>query len=155
MNETTMPNKLNETPLRRRALLPLWIKIFLWIFMVLGFIAPLGLLFGLLGMGFNLSLYGLETTNALSVIGLLILLLFAIKSAVSFGLWLEKEWAVNLAIIDASFGIIVCLFVLIFPLLVENSDIGFSIRLELVALVPYLQKMMNIKQDWLDRVAKN
>ncbi|GAA4277269.1 hypothetical protein GCM10022259_19930 [Aquimarina mytili] len=123
--------------------------------MIFGFIAPIGLLFGFLGMGFNLSLYGLETTNALSVVGLLITLLFAIKGVVSFGLWTEKDWAVQLAIIDASFGIIVCLFVLIFPLLVDNNDIGFSIRLELVVLVPYLQKMMNIKEDWSDRVANN
>ncbi|MEM9337494.1 MAG: hypothetical protein AAGA66_02115 [Bacteroidota bacterium] len=114
MTETEIiDSDLSTTKERRRKLLPIWIKIFLWIFMVFGAIVPVGLVLGAMGIDFNLALYGLETTNALSITGLLIILFFAIKGTVSFGLWTEKDWAVNLAIIDAIVGIVACSFVML------------------------------------------
>ena len=82
--------------LRRRDLLPLWIKIFIWIFLIFGTILPVILILGIIGINFNLSLYGLETTQPLSLIGLLITILFALKGIVAFGLWMEKEWAIKM-----------------------------------------------------------
>lgn len=137
---------------RRRNLLPIWIKIFLWIFMIFGAIVPVGLVLGVLGIDINLALYGLETTKALSITGLILVLLFAIKGAVSFGLWTEKDWAVNLAIIDATVGIVVCTIVMfVLPFFYEQSGFTFSLRLELIALIPYFVKMRNIKGQWESR----
>jgi len=53
---------LNENKVRRRNLLPLWMKVFVWIFMVMGAIAPICLLASLSGGSVQLALYGLETT---------------------------------------------------------------------------------------------
>ncbi|WP_440881088.1 hypothetical protein [Tenacibaculum sp. C7A-26P2] len=143
---------LSSTKERRRKLLPVWIKIFLWIFMVFGAIVPVGLILGAIGLDFNLALYGLETTNTLSITGLLIILFLAIKGTVSFGLWTEKDWAVNLAIIDAIIGIVTCSIVmLVLPFLSDNNGVNFDIRLELIALTPYLIKMRKIKGDWYNR----
>ncbi|UTW64528.1 hypothetical protein KFE98_10430 [bacterium SCSIO 12741] len=137
---------------RRRKLLPLWIKIFLWIFMVFGFIAPAGFILGLLGMEFNLALYGFETTDPLSLIGLMVIGLFAIKGAVSFGLWTEKNWAVNLAMVDAVLGIAICtVSMIILPFMFPTLGFEFTVRLELVALIPYLIKMMRIRDEWSQR----
>ena len=92
MTETEIiDSNLSSTKERRRKLLPIWIKIFLWIFMVFGAIAPVGVVLGAIGIDFNLAIYGLETTNALSITGLLIILFFAIKGTVSFGLWTEER----------------------------------------------------------------
>ena len=153
MTETEIiDSDLSSTKERRRKLLPIWIKIFLWIFMVFGAIAPVGVVLGAIGIDFNLALYGLETTNALSITGLLIILFFAIKGTVSFGLWTEKDWAVNLAIIDAIIGIVACSFVmLVLPFLSDNNGFNFNIRLELIVLIPYLIKMRKIKGDWYNR----
>ncbi len=139
---------------RRRNLLPVWIKIFLWIFVLFGFLGPVGLAFGLLGKDFDLSLYGIETIKPLSVIGVTLISLFALKGLVSFGLWTEKSWAVTLAITDAALGIILCMSVMILPLVVENTGLDFTVRLELIALIPYLNKMINIKEDWKNSIAK-
>lgn len=151
MTETEiLDSELSPAKERRRKLLPVWIKIFLWIFMIFGIIAPIGLILGIIGIDFNLALYGLETTNALSITGLLIILFFAIKGIVSFGLWTEKDWAINLAIVDAIIGIVACSIVmLVLPFISDN--IGFNVRLELIALIPYLIKMRKIKGDWYDR----
>lgn len=150
MNKTEIiDGELSNSSERRRKLLPTWIKIFLWIFMVFGMIAPIGLIFGVLGIDFSLALYGLESTKALSITGLLIILLFSIKGAVSFGLWTEKDWAIKLALVDAIIGIIACSVVMIIlPFLIENNGFHFSLRLELIALIPYLIKMNKIKGDW-------
>lgn len=145
--EEILDDELLPKVLRRRKLLPTWIKIFLWIFMVFGIVAPIGLVLGLLGFDFNIALYGLETTRALSVIGMLIIALLAIKGAVSYGLWTEKDWAVKLAIADAIIGIVVCVLVMLVPPFLAGNN-GFSFRLELLVLMPYLLKMQKIKTNW-------
>ena len=154
MNDNILDEEQFEhTNLRRRDLLPIWIKIFTWIFLLFGAIAPIALIFGIIGMRFNLALYGLETIQPLSLAGILIIILFAIKGVVSFGLWTEKEWAVKLAIIDAIIGIIVCVFVMvIIPFISQNNGMNISLRLELIPLIPYLIKMRKIKTEWSERV---
>lgn len=120
--------------------------------MVFGLIVPIALTLGVMGMHVNLSLYGLETTSVMSIPGLLIVSIFAIKGAVSLGLWTEKDWAISLAIIDAIIGIAVCVIVmLILPFLSDNSGFNFSLRFELIVLIPYLIKMKKIKIDWEKR----
>ena len=153
MNDTiTLDNEIKPNSERRRKLLPIWIKIFLWIFMAFGVLTPIGLIYGILGINFDLSLYGLETTKALSITGMFIMSLFVFKALISFGLWTEKDWVINLAIIDAILGIIVCTFVmLVLPFFLENNGLHFSIRLELIALIPYLIKMRQIKANWIER----
>ena len=137
---------------RRRKLLPIWIKIFLLIFLVFGAIAPVGLILGLFDISISLSLYGLETTNALSVTGLLIIVLFAVKGVVSFGLWTEKEWAVNLAIMDGAIGIIACsIIMIVLPFLSGNNGFNINFRFELAILIPYLIKMIKINTEWKSR----
>ena len=147
MQEQLLDNDLQPTK-RRRDLLPVWIKVFIWIFMIFTLLVPVGLVFGLLGQNFNLALYGLETWQPVSVIGIFIMLLFALKGIVAFGLWTEKEWAANLALVDGILGVVVCLFVMVALPLISN---GFrvSFRLELLFLIPYLVKIWRIKPTWI------
>ena len=114
---------------------------------------PFALIIGIMGHQFELSLYGLDTTQPFSSIGILLMLLFTLKGIVALGLWTEKRWAVNLAIIDAIVGIVICL-ILTFasPLMtVDEGHVGFSFRIELLILIPYLLKMRKIKPDWMER----
>lgn len=139
----------NLQSIRRRTLLPLWIKIFIWIFLVLGVVIPIALIFGLTGQSFQLAIYGLETNNPFSIIGTIVLLIFSLKTIVAAALWTEKNWAIKLAITDALIGILICLYImLIAPFLAEGKGIIFTLRLELIALIPYLIKLIKIKQPW-------
>ena len=132
---------------RRRDLLPIWIKIFTWIFLIFGIISIITPILGLFLEKVDLSLYGLSTTSAFSPIGIAIVLLFLFKGIVAYGLWFEKKWAVQFAIIDAIIGIVVSSYVMIIQPFIDGTR-NFNIRLELVALIPYLMKMRKIQKQW-------
>jgi hypothetical protein len=137
---------LDQSSIRRRKLIPILVKIFIWIFMVSGAVVPIILLISISGYQSSLALYGLETNHPLSNIGLSIIAMFLLKGIVAFGLWAEKSWAIKLGIFDAVIGIVVCLAVMTAP--IWNNMLGFSFRLELLALVPYLIWLSKIKSSW-------
>lgn len=120
----------------------------MWIFLVFGLLAPVGLIFGLLGYNFKLSLYGIETSEPLSFTGLGLIVLFLLKGMVSFGLLKERDWAITLGLVDAVLGIIACCFVMIYPLIYSELQVHMNFRLELIALFPYLLALMKIKPAW-------
>ena len=136
--------QINAVP--RKKLLPLWIKIFTWIFLIFGAFVPIILILGIMGYSAQLSLYGLETNKPFSLIGIIITLLFIIKGVTAFGLLKEKYWAIKIGISDAIIGITICTFIMLYPII--NTDAKFSFRLELVALIPYLLAFLKIKNDW-------
>jgi hypothetical protein len=136
-----------ETTVQRRKLLPVWIKIFIWIFMIFGGFALLAFLTAVVtSMEFQSAFYGLETRQPLSATGLIILFLFVFKAIVAYGLWTEKDWAVDSAIVDAILGIAICTTVMVMPF--TGSGSPFTFRLELALLTPYLIKLLNIRKQW-------
>ena len=139
------------TAVKRKNLLPWWIKVFIWIFLIFGAFAPVGLIFAILGYNFHLSLYGLETTDPSSVTGICIMALFLLKGITSFGLLRETDWAIQLGIIDAVAGIAICSFVMLYSIFNTSANV-FSFRLELAFLIPYLIKLNKIKPVWENKV---
>lgn len=140
---------------RRRPMIPMWIKVFIWLFMIMGVISVVGFAIGgiisLLGgaLTFNLAMFGLETTSPLSPTGIILFFLFALKGTAAYMLWTEKKNAVNVAIFDAIVGLVVCSVVMFFP---ELRTGGFSFRGEIILLIPYLIKLVSIRTAWLDGV---
>jgi len=141
---------LQEATLKRKQLLPIWIRLFCWFFLLTGLIAPLLVIVGLFTeINASLALYGMETHNPISTAGLLISTLFLLKGIVAYGLCWEKDWAVELGIIDAIVGIAFCALMMT-PIAtwLELAPQGLRLRLELVALIPYLMKLQKIKPLW-------
>ncbi|HEY5969801.1 MAG TPA: hypothetical protein VIU35_17590 [Chitinophagaceae bacterium] len=133
---------------RRKDLLPWWVKVFIWIFLIFGAIAPFALIAGIMGYDFEISLYGLETNKPISIIGLSLILIFSFKGITAYSLLKEKNWAVTLGIMDAIAGIALCSLAMIYPLVNSTSGTNFSFKLELLLLIPYLLKMIKIKPEW-------
>lgn len=136
---------LNEGNISRKLLIPLWIKIFAWIFIVFGLITPIALIGGIIMHNFALSLYGLEANTPYSLIGAFVTALFIFKGIVAFGILKREDWAINFGIIDAVLGITICIVVMIYP---ANAKNPFLFRLELIALIPYLMVLLKIKNKW-------
>jgi hypothetical protein len=134
---------------RRRSLIPVWMKIFIWIFMIAGGMTIPVFILGLAGYNFDIALYGYSVHSETSWMGVFLALLFLYKGIVSLALWFEWESAVNLGIVDAIAGILLCLIAMAhFSFLSEYTD-SSAFRLELVPLVPYLIKLIRIKKNWI------
>jgi hypothetical protein len=147
MNEVL--DEINKPFNRRKDLLPTWIKVFSWIFMIMGLFVPLSLLLGILGMNFQIELYGMKTNSPISTIGIILTLLFFLKGITAFGLLTEKSWAIKVGLFDAILGILVCIFImLVYPFIDDIPSFSFNFRLELLLLIPYLLKLNKIKNDW-------
>jgi hypothetical protein len=126
--------------IRRRDLIPVWMKIFVWIFMIMGGLALPIFLLGLSGSRYQLALYGFETTKPTSFLGFLIFGLFIYKGIVAYALWFERDWAIVSGIIDAVVGILVCT---ISMFLFKNT-----FRVEIIILIAYCIKLLKIKSKW-------
>lgn len=137
----------NGTLKRRRDLLPLWIKIFLWLFLIAGGLCVSFLILGVFSIKIDLSLYGIDAHHPYTVPGLIISFLFIYKAIVAFGLWFEETWAPLAAIIDAIIGIAVCILMMILAFAFPDN-LSFTLRLELIPLYFYLVKMYKIKKIW-------
>lgn len=93
--------------------------------MVLGLVAALSIVFAALGYNFALALYGLESNSPFNLIGASLVVVFVLKGIVDFGLVNYKDWAVQLAIVNAVAGIIVCLFTTFYPMFTGG---GFNLN---------------------------
>lgn len=149
-NNTILDSELgSEWHGRRRDLLPWWIKMFTWIFLIISVFIPFALISGMLGYNFQLSLYGIETDEPVSIIGLSLTALMLLKGITAYGLWTEKDWAIEVGMIDATIGIIVSVFVM-FGMHYIDERYGFMspLRVELVLLIPFYIKLKRIKEKW-------
>jgi magnesium-transporting ATPase (P-type) len=145
-NTTSIFDNIDRIRLRRRQLLPWWIKICCWFFMLFGILGIICLLIGLFGFQPDLSLYGFETHNPYSITGLMIIGLGLLKGITSYALWFEKDFAVKVGIIDAIVGILICIVSM--TMLLITPDAKFTFRLELILLIPYLIKLVKIESKW-------
>ena len=78
--------------------------------MLMGVVSIGCLIFGALGNKADLSFYGFETNEPLTLIGILIISIMTLKVFSAYTLWFEKDYAIKLGKIDAIFGIVICLF---------------------------------------------
>lgn len=147
MNIQTDLLDLSDSNVRRRKLLPWWIKIFIWIFLVFGVIVPVALLFGIMGKNFQISLYGIETNNPLSITGIGLLSIFLLKAFVAYGLWFEKEWAVKLGLMDAWFGLILSIIIFIWNII--NPTNNFYFPIEIIFLIFYTLWLYKNGTKWI------
>ena len=69
--------------INRRKLFPWWIKFFIWMFMIFGLIVPVAIILGVLGMSAELSLYGIETSQPLSLTGVFLMNLFIFSRTIN------------------------------------------------------------------------
>ena len=145
-----LTEEITKSQIKRKTLLPWWIKVFMWIFLIMGILVPFSIFFALAGGNFLIAIYGLETNQPLSLIGIFLIFILGLKGMVSFGFLKEKNWAVNLGIADAIIGIVVCVFFnYIYPFIDTEAGFKFSlIRVELLFLIPYLIKLTRIRTNW-------
>jgi hypothetical protein len=147
--ETEQSSQFKEfeiQPFFRRNLMPVWFKVFCWIFMIFGAMGILNLMAGLLNYSFSISLYGLESDNVCSIMGILATAVFLFKGLTAYSLWYEKSNAITLGKIDAAAGIVICIVMMVVSPILEKG--AFSFRFEIIFLIAYYRKLSDIEYAW-------
>ncbi|HEX9699848.1 MAG TPA: hypothetical protein VGD06_10350 [Acidobacteriota bacterium] len=127
----------------RRALLPLWIKLFSWMFLVFGGLALVGLVLGwAVERESEFALFGLEATERpYDAIPLLVALLLVAHGVAAYGLLSARSWGVIAGLIVASSGVSVCLVTM-------AQQGGMPFRGELILEVPFVWKLLRLRREW-------
>lgn len=136
-----------DNTVRRRKLLPWWVKMFCWIFILFGVLSVVCLILGFTSIKPDLAFYGFETNEPFSLIGLLVISVGIFKGITAFSLWFEKDNAIQLGKIDAVIGIVLCVIsMLVLPFIQDGFNI--TLRLELALLIPFFIKLTKIQKKW-------
>ena len=130
----------------RKSLVPLWIKIFGWLFIFLGVTAPLGYAYTLLSQSDGeFGLLGLEATGStLSFTALFLMLVFVSFGVSAYGLLFGKMWGVKACLVSGYIGVGIAIYSMGMGLM--NN--GVEVRLELLIQIPYLIKLHKLKALW-------
>lgn len=135
----------------RRELLPFWIKVFIWIF-IIGAVVIVGVVIAAIWSNYiPVSLYGLRTEYIDTDIGLFLAFIFLLKGVVSIALWRNWSKAIDLALFDAILGIVITIYV-------SLSSIGSSqinLRLEIFVLIYYLYCLIKVRHKWVTYYKEN
>jgi len=141
----------NGQPERRRQLLPIWIKVFCWIFIAMAL--PLIINFYLYissHIYLRPPIYGLDKLQNIPYSDLAGHLILLFKTTIAFGLWTERKQAVKLAFVDAYLGVIIHSTVYyILPFFRPAPDISTMSIIEFALLLPYLLILYRIRSQWV------
>lgn len=149
-NSTILDQDIVVNSISRRKIQPWWMKTFSWIFMIFGVLIPVEFV-AAFAFNFNgkLALYGIETMEPLSVVGLILCALFLLKAAVGYGLWFEKGWAIMLGLIDLAIGFVACVCVMfIFPMTGFLGAENMTFRLEILFVGLFLWGLLKVRRRW-------
>lgn len=133
---------------RRKELISWWIKFFSYIFLFIGVLAFfLYPLMFILSVNYDFALYGLESNDRSSWLMLVIIVLYLLKGLAAFGLLQEKDWGVDVALVDGIAGIVICMFVIIYDYF-GPIHVFAPFRPELILLAGYVVRMARIRREW-------
>ena len=142
--ESTIQAQVQNKVIRRK-LIPIWMRIFCWIFMLLGFLGIVCLIIGAFNIPVRMSLYGYETNSPISFMGFFLAAVICIKGFAAYSLWFEKDNAISIGKFDAILGFILCIIAFVYYPLVHHK---ISIRLEILFLIPYYRILNRIEYAW-------
>lgn len=133
--------------IRRRKLLPWWIRFFSWVFMIFGGLGILTYSIALFGFNINLSIYGLVSNEPLSLIGLMIISIILLKGWAGFALFFEKDNGPLIGKIAGLVGLFICIASMVF-LPFQQGNFTYNIRIEILFLLPFLIRLNRIHKKW-------
>jgi len=129
--------------------LPIWIKVFSYLFLVIQIMLPVSIVMSFLDYPTNLSFYGLSSNSAFSLNGIFIIAVFMLHGLVAFFLIRNHESAIIVAKIVAIISMTICIGTMVYPFFQDTIYMHFKFRIELIVLVLYYLKLKNIQPKWM------
>lgn len=140
-----------DAAIDRKKLVPLWIKIFGWLFMAMGVAVPLlAIAIAALGQPATYEMFGLRHHGSpFHPMALLISAIILSLAISAYGLLFGKSWGLNACLVTGYGGVAICLGTMAYSV----AQGSLTIRLELLVQVPYLMKLHKIRPLWLSRAS--
>ncbi len=159
MNQDNQPSIFEDIydPLAvpRKYMIPKWIRFFCWVFAIFCSVDVLGWLVTLLfGLNPSFGSYSIQTSNLLSLLWVFSFLMICVKGATAIAILSEQDWAIKLAIAFGFVEIAMSVYQMITgPWVTKTSFNGSTSTVvnlggELIFLIPFLIKMIRIRQQW-------
>lgn len=131
--------------MKRKQILPTWIRFFAWINFFFGILTPILLLLLLLGGKVSMMIFGLKFDGStLQPLAIAISLIFALGGTAAYGILWGKNWAINLGTIYCFVGIATCIAALFIRL--QSGEI--YIAFEPFLLIPGIVTLRRNKSRW-------
>lgn len=137
-------NDFENAPIKRRSLLPWWIKGFCWFFMLVSLMTVIRMILLLFNINTELEFYGLNAKDNTPINGILVFVVFILHGFTAYSLWFEEDYAIKIGILDAIIGLALCLF----SMAMSFYNGHFTARLEIILLILFLTKLLKIRFNW-------
>lgn len=131
--------------LLRRDLVPIWIKIFGWIFVAIAVLCIPLMIWGVWsGQPVQLELFGFaHAGSALSPYAFAMVALYLFMGITAYGLLFRKDWGVTACLANGYVGLALCIISMI-------MTGGTPVRVEPVIQLFYLRRLYKIRDKWKD-----
>ena len=136
-----------KTPGERKRLVPTWIKVFGWLFIIMGASIPvLPILAHQLGQPASYTMFGLSYVGSpFHPMALLISAIILSLAVSAYGLLFGRSWGLKACLATGYLGVAICIFTTLYAIFVLGS---FTLRLEFLIQIPYLMRLHKIKPYW-------
>lgn len=135
-----------ENIMKRKEILPKWIRFFSWIYL-LGAITPLFLLLLLFGGEVSMMMFGLEFEGTtVQPLAVLIVILATLAASVAYGILWGKDWAIRLGILYGYIAMVAC----IASFFIRFQSGELYIAVEPLILIPFILKLKKSIGVWED-----
>lgn len=141
--DVLQPTFSADTISRRKALIPNWMKVIGWLFIVLGTVTPLFHVYVMLtgGIGTYMMFGWSYQGPPLAWMAMFISALIVINACCAYGLLFAKDWGLTACIVFGYVGLILAIMSMFFAE-------GVKIALEPLVQIPYLIRLHQIKAQW-------
>ena len=131
----------------RKRLVPTWIKVFGWLFIIMGISIPV-LPFVTMSQGIPASytIFGLSFVGSpFHPMALLIQAILLALAASAYGLLFGRAWGLKACLATGYLGVVLCVLTTLYSIFVVGS---FTLRLELLIQIPYLMRLHDMRPHW-------
>ena len=136
--------------MKRKEILPTWIRFFAWIFLFCAII-PLAYISSLVsGSNLETSAFGIEVIESQKEPALTLYLssLLTLASIVAYGILWGKKWALDLGVIYGIIALATNIYANVQGIIELYSGRGFNISLELLFLIPFIYTLYQKRNEW-------
>lgn len=122
------------------SMLPKYIKVFSIYFFLHAVVLVILLLAEAIshhGFNFRSTIYNLPSASISTPLGKVIVGIYLLKALVAWGLYKGTRWALPLAFFDGLNGILLWLFILLQPAIIDKDIIQSGVSIDILFLLPY------------------